>query len=135
VEGTKLIPDLAADLPEVSPDGLTYTFHLKDGARFGPPVSREIVARDIAYAFERIGTPSLVAQYGFYYGVIEGMAEFQAGEAEAISGIETPTTRRSSSGSPNRPATSHIGSRCLRPARSRARSRPASRRPASAAAT
>ena len=32
-------------------------------------VSREITSEDVVYAFERIGTPSLVAQYGFYYAV------------------------------------------------------------------
>jgi peptide/nickel transport system substrate-binding protein len=87
-EGNEVIPDLATDLGQVSEDGLTYTFTLKDGIMFGPPLSREIVADDIVYAFERIGTDSLVAQYGFYYdGVIEGLAEFRAGEAETISGV------------------------------------------------
>jgi peptide/nickel transport system substrate-binding protein len=89
-EGNELVPDLATDLPEVSGDGLTYTFTLKDGIRFGPPVSREITSKDVLYAFERIGTPDVVAQYGFYYDVIEGMAEFTAGEATEISGIQTP---------------------------------------------
>lgn len=88
--GNELVPDLATDLGEVSPDGLTYAFTLKDGIRFGPPLSREITSRDIEYAFERIGTPSLVAQYGLYYDVIEGMAEFRDGTAQDISGIETP---------------------------------------------
>jgi peptide/nickel transport system substrate-binding protein len=89
-EGNVLVPDLASDLPEVSEDGLTYTFRLRDGVRFGPPVNREITSRDVAYAFERIGTPDLVAQYGFYYTVIEGMAEFSEGMTDTISGIETP---------------------------------------------
>ena len=40
---------------------------------FGPPVSREMTSQDVDYAFERIGTEALVAQYGFYYPVIEGM--------------------------------------------------------------
>ncbi len=88
--GNEVIPDLAEALPEVSEDGLTYTFRLKDGIRFGPPLDREITSEDIAYAFERIGTPSLVAQYGFYYTVIEGMAQFTDGKADSISGIETP---------------------------------------------
>jgi peptide/nickel transport system substrate-binding protein len=85
--GNEVIPDLATDTGQVSADGLTYTFTLKDGITFGPPLSREIVADDIVYAFERIGTESLVAQYGFYYDVIEGMAEFKAGEADTISGV------------------------------------------------
>lgn len=88
--GNQLIPDLAVDLPEVSVDGLTWTVRLKDGIKFGPPVDREILSKDVLYAFERIGTPSVVAQYGFYFDVIEGMAEFAAGEAGTISGIQTP---------------------------------------------
>ncbi len=35
--GNELVPDLATDLGEVSEDGLTYTFTLKDGVKFGPP--------------------------------------------------------------------------------------------------
>jgi peptide/nickel transport system substrate-binding protein len=88
--GNEIVPDLATDLGELSEDGLTYTFTLKDGVKFGPPVSREITSKDIAYAFERIGTEALVAQYGFYYSVVKGMAEFTAGDAKTISGIETP---------------------------------------------
>ena len=54
-----------------------------------------MTSEDVAFAFERIGTESLVAQYGFYYTVIEGMTEFtEAGGLEKkgnkISGIETP---------------------------------------------
>ena len=71
-EGNVLVPDLATDFPEVSDDGLTYTFRLKDGIMFGPPLSREITSEDVRFAFERIGTPSVVAQYGFYYMVIDG---------------------------------------------------------------
>jgi peptide/nickel transport system substrate-binding protein len=90
-EGNTLVPDLAEDMPEESGDGLTYTFHLKDGIMFGPPLSREITSADVEFAFRRIATESLVAQYGFYYyGLIEG---FEAGEDPGpggIPGIETP---------------------------------------------
>jgi peptide/nickel transport system substrate-binding protein len=95
-EGNELFPDLADGMPEVSEDGLTYTFKIRQGAMFGPPVSRQITSADVEYAFKRIGTESLVAQYGFYYtGVIEGLTEFQeAGglkkKGNTISGIETP---------------------------------------------
>ena len=80
------VPDIATEVPEASADGLTYTFTLKDGITFGPPVNREVTSQDIKYSFERIGTPSVAAQYAFYYNVIEGMEEFAAGEANTISG-------------------------------------------------
>jgi len=94
-EGNELIPDLAEDMPEVSDDGLTWTFRIRDGVMFSPPVNREVTSRDIEYAFKRIGTESIVAQYGFYYSVIEGMDEFTkagglAKKGNDISGIETP---------------------------------------------
>ena len=89
--GDELIPDIAESAPEVSSDGLTYTFHLKTGIKFGPPVDREVTSKDVEYAFRRIDTKALVAQYGFYYdGVIEGMDGPQTKMPKDISGIETP---------------------------------------------
>jgi peptide/nickel transport system substrate-binding protein len=94
-EGNKLYPDLATDMGQVSDDGKTYTFTLKDGVKFGPPLNRDITSKDIQYAFERIGTPALVAQYGFYYNVIDGMQEYTAAggltkSGNKLKGIETP---------------------------------------------
>ncbi len=88
--GNALYPDLATSMPEISPDGLTYTFHLKSGIKFGPPVNREITSQDIAYAFERINDKNAGAEYGFYYdGVIKGMTG-QVNGIKPVSGIETP---------------------------------------------
>ncbi|HET7482260.1 MAG TPA: ABC transporter substrate-binding protein [Actinomycetota bacterium] len=87
--GNEVVPDLATDLGQVSDDGKTYTFTLKDGIKFGPPVSREITSKDIEYAFRRIATKSLVAQYAAYYtGTIEGLEV--GAMPDHISGIETP---------------------------------------------
>ncbi len=63
-------------LGKITNGGKTYTFKLKDGVKFGPPLNRAITSKDILFAFQRIGTPSLVAQYGFYYDVIKGMTAF-----------------------------------------------------------
>ena len=88
--GSVPVPDLATDLGQKSPDGLTYTFHLKPGIKFGPPVNRAITSKDVAYAFQRINTRSLVAQYGFYFdGVIKGMTG-NAAHPTPVSGISTP---------------------------------------------
>jgi peptide/nickel transport system substrate-binding protein len=91
--GNALVPDLATSLGAISNGGRTYTFHLKPGIKFGPPLNREITSKDVAFAFERIGTKSLGAQYGFYYDVIKGMAAYAGGEAKSISGIATPDPR------------------------------------------
>jgi peptide/nickel transport system substrate-binding protein len=89
-EGNKLYPDLAAAQPTISSDGLTYTFKLKPNVKFGPPLNRPITSKDVEYAFERINTASLVAQYGSYYcGVVKGM-DCAAKSVQPVSGIETP---------------------------------------------
>ncbi len=90
VDGDALVPDIAESNPDVSADGLTYTFRLKSGVKFGPPLDRDVTSKDIEYAFERINTKSLVAQYGFYYnGVIVGMTG-QEKKPAPVEGIETP---------------------------------------------
>ena len=87
--GNEVLPDLAAEEPEISEDGLTYTFSIREGVQFGPPVSRDVTCDDVLYAFERIGTSSVGAQYGFYYeNTIEGLADFKEGKADDISGIQ-----------------------------------------------
>ncbi|HSJ50071.1 MAG TPA: ABC transporter substrate-binding protein [Actinomycetota bacterium] len=88
--GNELVEDLA-DFPEVSADGLTYTFTLKDGIMFGDPVNREITSADVEYAFRRMATESLVAQYAFYYeGIIDGLEVGEDPGPGGIPGIETP---------------------------------------------
>jgi peptide/nickel transport system substrate-binding protein len=89
--GNELQPDLATELPEPADNGRTYTFKLKPNVKFGPPLDRPVTSKDIAYAFQRINTQSLAAQYGFYYfGVIEGMDGTARSPDHKIEGIETP---------------------------------------------
>ncbi len=91
--GNLLVPDLATSTGAIGNGGRTYTFQLKNGIRFGPPLNREITSKDVAFAFERIATKSVGAQYGSYYDVIKGMAAYAQGEAKTISGIKTPNPR------------------------------------------
>src|SRR3990170_51966 len=89
-EGNTLVPDLATDFPVISEDGLTYTFTLKDGIMFGPPLSREITSQDVEFAFRRMTVTTVVAQYEFYYdGLINGLV-LQDTLPDSIAGIETP---------------------------------------------
>ena len=90
-EGNTVVPDLATDLGLVSDDGLTWTFTLKDGIQFAPPVSREITSNDVAAAFDRIANPD-IGNFGYptYYAMITGFQDVMNGKATRISGIETP---------------------------------------------
>ena len=51
--GRTLVPDVAADLPEVSNDGRTYTFAIRKGFRFSPPSTEEVTAESFRRAIER----------------------------------------------------------------------------------
>jgi peptide/nickel transport system substrate-binding protein len=88
--GNKLVPDLAVSLPKPTNGGKTYTFQLKPGIKFGPPVSRAVTSKDVLYAFERLAKPKDGGQYSFYYTVIKGFTAYGVGKAKAISGIQTP---------------------------------------------
>jgi peptide/nickel transport system substrate-binding protein len=86
--GNDLVPDLATDLPEVSEDGLTYTFTLRDGINFAPPYQDQAVtAQSFINALEREADPKVGAGYSFYYSVIEGFDDFADGKADTISGM------------------------------------------------
>jgi oligopeptide transport system substrate-binding protein len=57
-----LVPSLATDLPEVSEDGLTYTYHLRDAQYSdGTP----IVAGDIVRAARHLADPRNAFDYGY----------------------------------------------------------------------
>jgi peptide/nickel transport system substrate-binding protein len=92
--GSQLRPDLAAGMPEVSGDGLTWTVRLKEGLPYAPPFQdTEIVAQDFIRALERAGDKKALpdgAGFELYYSAIEGFDEFRAGDADSISGVEAP---------------------------------------------
>lgn len=90
--GNDLHPDIASAMPTVSKDGLTWTFHLKDGLHFAPPFQdQQIDAESIIRALEREANPKAsVGGYSFYYSPIEGFDEMYAGKATSISGLSAP---------------------------------------------
>jgi peptide/nickel transport system substrate-binding protein len=88
--GNKLVPDLATTIPKPTGGGKTYTFHLKPGVKFGPPVSRPVTSNDVLYALERLAHPKDGAEYAFYYSPIVGFDAYAHGKAKTIAGIQTP---------------------------------------------
>jgi peptide/nickel transport system substrate-binding protein len=93
--GTVLRPDVAVDSPNVSSDGLTWTFRLRPGLRYAPPFEDSpITALDVVRALERtarVTSPEI--GYSFYYEVIQGFEDYASGTADSIVGLETPDER------------------------------------------
>ena len=87
------MPDLATTVPKPTNGGKTYTFKLKSGIKFGPPVNRAITSADVRYAVERMARPKNGAQYGFYYAVIKGWDAYSKGKAKSLAGIKTPNAK------------------------------------------
>jgi len=91
--GAVLRPDLAAAMPTISADGLTWTFELKRGVHYGPPLQTvEVTAGDFIRAFRREASIGKVFpdSYASYYSPIAGFDAYAAGKADTISGLEAP---------------------------------------------
>jgi peptide/nickel transport system substrate-binding protein len=88
--GNKIVPDIATSVPAPTNGGKTYTFHLKSGIKFSPPVNRAVTSHDFVTAMNRLANPKDGGQYSFYYKVIKGWDAYAAGKAKSISGISTP---------------------------------------------
>jgi peptide/nickel transport system substrate-binding protein len=71
--GNVVVPDIATDLGKVSNGGKTYTFKIKQGVKFGPPLNRQITSADFKFAMDRIKDPKLAAGYAFYYNEVKNV--------------------------------------------------------------
>ena len=68
----KLRPNTATAMPEVSADGLTYTFRIRPGIYFTPDpafkgVKREVTAADYVYSLRRLLDPSLRSPWSYMF--------------------------------------------------------------------
>jgi peptide/nickel transport system substrate-binding protein len=83
--GSQVVPDLAAALPKITDGGLVYTFHVRPGVRFSPPVNRAVRPSDVKWSIERIlkiNSPNV----SWYTGIV-GAAAYEAGKAQSVPGI------------------------------------------------
>ncbi len=82
---TQLTPDLATSY-DISPDGLTYTFHLRHGVKFHN--GREMTADDVAYSYNRTVDPKTQSPGQGFFKSIAGYDDAAAGKAPGMSGIK-----------------------------------------------
>lgn len=81
-----LTPDLAESW-DVSADGMTYTFKLRQNAKFHD--GRAVTSQDVVYSLERSASPELASETALtYLGDIVGIQEYASGQANGISGIQ-----------------------------------------------
>jgi len=67
-EGTQLVPDLAEDWPEISADGLSYRFKLRQGIAFSN--GKALTVRDVQASLQRIFKVLSPTSGSFYNGIV-----------------------------------------------------------------
>jgi len=83
-------PDIASSYT-LSPDGKTYTFHLRQNAKFSN--GRTVTAGDFKYSFERILSPNTKSPRTWLFDRIKGAKDFMDGRAQGVAGITVPDDR------------------------------------------
>ena len=78
-ESNEPIPGVAASW-DISEDGLTYTFHLREDAAWsnGDPITAE----DFVYSWRRMLSPALASEYAYMLHCIENAEAYNLGELE-----------------------------------------------------
>ncbi|HEY3903787.1 MAG TPA: ABC transporter substrate-binding protein [Streptosporangiaceae bacterium] len=89
VGGTDIVPGTAS-LPEISDNGLLYTFTMRPGAKFSD--GKPITPADVKYSFERLMNPKVATGTGGYFTDLIGANAYMAGKSNDIGGITTTAT-------------------------------------------
>jgi peptide/nickel transport system substrate-binding protein len=84
-DGTQVVPGLAKDMPEISPDGKTYKLTLRPNMKYsdGTPIK----ASDFTYGIQRLFKANSGGSV-FFEGIV-GAKDYADGKAPTISGITT----------------------------------------------
>ena len=85
-QNLEIVPDLARDW-EISSDGKTYTFHLREDAKFHD--GRPVTAQDFKWSFERIADPATESPLvDAFLGDIVGFLDKLGGKATSVAGVQ-----------------------------------------------
>ena len=83
-ESARVVPDLASRY-EISDDGLTYRFFLREGVRFHD--GEELTADDVRRSIERALHPSTPNPWASSYDMIAGYADYTEKRADHLAGV------------------------------------------------
>ncbi|WP_098412492.1 ABC transporter substrate-binding protein [Thioclava sp. ES.031] len=81
---TELRPGLAESY-EISDDGTTFTFKLREGVKFHN--GREMTAEDVKYSLDRVTTPATQSPGAGFFGSIKGYDAMADGSASSLEGV------------------------------------------------
>ncbi|WP_038076157.1 ABC transporter substrate-binding protein [Thioclava pacifica] len=81
---TELRPGLAESY-EISDDGTTFTFKLRQGVKFHN--GREMTAEDVKYSLDRVTTPATQSPGAGFFGSIKGYDAMADGSATSLEGV------------------------------------------------
>jgi peptide/nickel transport system substrate-binding protein/oligopeptide transport system substrate-binding protein len=82
-----VIPAIAKSW-KISPDGLTYTFYLREGVTFHN--GRELTANDFVYSFTRMLDPETKSSSSDFFTMILGAKEFIDKKSKEVKGLTAP---------------------------------------------
>ena len=87
--GMKAVPCIA-DKVTTSPDLTTFTFTLKHGVMFQPPVNREVTAQDFVDSWNRVTDPNANSPVSYILAPIQGANDggYQADPAKGLTGVK-----------------------------------------------
>lgn len=85
--GSQLVPEVAAGLPKVSPDGKSYTFTIRNGFQFSPPNDQPVTAKTFAFVINRVLNPKMQSPGAQFISDIVGAEVVQNGKAKTASGV------------------------------------------------
>ncbi len=80
-----IVPSLAKSW-DISPDGLVYTFHLRDDVTFHNGI--KFTADDVVYTIERMMDPATAAMNTDFFSMIKGANAMLEGEADGVEGVK-----------------------------------------------
>lgn len=82
-----IIPELAVSIPTISQGGRTYTFTIRQDARFAD--GRHCTAQDVAHSLARALSPALSSSVARHeLGNLQGARAVEEGRATVLSGVE-----------------------------------------------
>ncbi|HNZ63892.1 MAG TPA: ABC transporter substrate-binding protein, partial [Bacillota bacterium] len=80
-ENLEIVPDCAEKV-DISEDGKTYVFTLRDGLKWSD--GSELNAKDFEYSWKRAANPKIGADYRYMLDCIEGWPEDENGDVEKL---------------------------------------------------